>query len=225
MKIYDPNWPLVFIHIPKTAGITCREVFGRWYGDNLLLHYYDEANARMPKRYDLDAMHSVHSPVAVFGHFNRSRGFGVEHYYPAAQQFMTILRDPFERAVSTYFFLRKQASAYCDQSRIPQGDLTQYLRGLSPKMTMLNFFPREVTMDNYAEIIETYFVEIGLSEYLHESLQRIARKLGRDFEPAEVPKLNVSERDQEIPYDLKQEFMEERPLDYAVYRYVLRMYE
>ncbi len=40
---------------------------------------------------------------------------------------------------------------------------------LNTKESMLNHFPRAVTMDNYREIIETLFIEIGVMEHLEES--------------------------------------------------------
>ena len=104
VKIYESSQPLIFIHIPKTAGVSVTEIFNGWYGDRLLLHYHDEVAEKMPAKYDLKSIHDALLPICIYGHFNRKRGFGLEDYYPDINQFITILRDPFERAISGYFF-------------------------------------------------------------------------------------------------------------------------
>ncbi|MBN0989834.1 hypothetical protein [Amphritea pacifica] len=221
MKEYDSNLPLVVIHVPKTAGVSVREIYKSWYSDGLLFHYYDAVKGAMPQKYDLAGMHSNERPVAVYGHFNKARGFGVEHYYPDAKQFVTILRDPFERAVSAYFYLRKQGR---EASRIPDGDLREYVLG--PRVSILNQFPCEVTMDNYQEIIESLFIEVGVTEHLDESMARIANKIHKEYQPGTLLHLNATERDQSmIPADLKEEFMANKQLDYAIYNYVRAKYD
>jgi hypothetical protein len=219
MRDYDRNLPLIAMHVPKTAGVSVREIFRAWFGDGLLQHYADGVTGGLPARHDLGALHSHGRPVVVFGHFNRKRGFGIEDYYPEATQFITILRDPFERMVSGYFYSRKHGGGWKDQSRVPTAELREFL--LTSDASMLNHFPCEVTAENYKELIETRFVEMGVVEHLDESMERIARKLGKTYVAASLGRLNTTERHLPIPYDLREEFIERRPLDYLVYNYVL----
>ena len=222
MRNYDSNLPLIAIHIPKTAGVSFREVLMEWFGSKLLLHYYSEATGEMPPKYDLTSLHSKEGPVVVYGHFNRKRNFGVEHYYPEVKQFITILRDPFEMCVSGYFFMRERGVAWKDQSRIPKRELYDHI--LKSEGYLENFFPRKVTLVNYKEIIETQFIEIGITEHMDESVKRIANKLNRKYTPGSLHQLNVTARDQRVPYELKDEFIERHPLDYAIYNHVLSSY-
>jgi hypothetical protein len=222
MKKYDSNKPLIYLHIPKTAGASVKEIFKRWYGSGLLEHYYNESTGSMPEKYEIMEIQGQYHPVCLYGHFNWKRGFGVQDYYPDVDQFITILRDPFESAVSGYFYTRRAGAAWKDQSRISKGDLRNHL--LNSKGSLLNHLPASIAMDNYRQVIETSFIEIGVTEYLDESLQRIAKKLDKQYTTGSVARLNISERDQEIPYDLKEEFIEQRPLVYAIYNYVLNKY-
>ena len=89
---------------------------------------------------------------------------------------------------------------------------------------MTNQFPCETTLDNYKEIIQSMFVEVGITEYLGESMTRIARKINKEYKPGSLLHLNATERSQSIPYDLKEDFMEKNQLDYAIYNYVLANY-
>ncbi len=202
------------MHIPKTGGSSIKELYKEWFETGFLAHYRKDGT--LPRKHNLTSKHSNKTPVVVYGHFNKLREFGIEHYYPEAKQFVTILRDPFERAVSRYFFFKKTSKQ--------QDELRNVLLHQIPEWSMLCHFPRDITMDNYKKIIETYFIEIGVMEHMEESIQRISEKLNRQYEPRSVKRRNVSKRDSRIPYELKEEFIEKHPLEYAVYNYVFSKY-
>lgn len=218
MKTYDPSLPLIYIHIPKTAGTSTKALFKRWFGNGLYEHYFNQLTREPPAKLDLAALHTAQLPVALYGHFNSMRGFGIEQYYPEVSQFVTVLRDPFERAISNYYFLRRVAPVWHDPSRIPTSDLREHLR--NDRANMFNHFPRPVTTDNYRDLIDEYFIEIGLTENLGESMRRIAMTLSLPFDPAWLLHLNPTEHTQEYPADLKAEYSERHALEMEVYEYV-----
>lgn len=223
MRPYDPTQPLIFIHVPKTAGISVRNVVKDWFPNRLHLHYNNEALARLPTRLDANALANADAPPVIYGHFNRLRGFGIQDYYPDIKQCVTILRDPFEAAVSSYFYIRAQSARWSDKSLIPGDDLEHHLRSTPPNI--LNHFPREITQDNYRDIIEEYFIEIGLTEHLSNSLQRIATALNQPFDPASLPVLNATPRTREVPDGLAAHYEDAHPLEYAVYAHVKTRFE
>ena len=225
MRPFDPDKPLIFIHVPKTAGISVRDIFSGWFGSRLVHHYFDEAAGRPPQRDDRFDHHDRGAPVCVYGHFNRSRAFGVDDTYPDAAQFVTLLRDPFEMACSHYFYVRKVGANWKDRGRVPQSDLETHLDTMAPNM--LNHFPRVVTKANYRELIETHFVEIGVTERLAESLARIAVALGQDFAPADLGRRNTTERDM-AGLDigaLRARYRDRYPLEFAVYDHVRWLFD
>jgi len=223
MRRYDRTRPLIFIHVPKAAGTSVRQVFGRWFGAGLIDHYFDEQRHQRPPLLDLDRLHAPHAPVAVYGHFNRLRGFGVEHDYPQVGQFVTLLRDPYEAAISAYFYLRQNGHDWHDQSRIPKDSLHRFLLDTPPNI--LNHFPRSVTRDNYRELIERFFIEVGVMSHLPESLRRIARRLGMPFESGMLPHVNATPRTQAPDFDLRDTYREMHPLEHEVYRYAASRFE
>ena len=216
MRPYDPGSPLIFLHVPKTGGTSLREIFRGWFGPGLLEHYAGVHDGSLPVRHDLSALLSAGFPLAIYGHFNRRRGFGVDDYYPEVQQFVTVLRDPFERAVSGYYHVvrRHQANPTLPG---PSEGLREYLR--SKRDGVLGFFPGFITADNFEEMFDRYFVAIGVVERLHVSLQTIANALGRSVDGVELPRLNVNAEPVEEVHDLRAEFMANHPLDYQMHRY------
>lgn len=222
MKNYSKHEPLIIIHTPKTAGTSVRAVFESWFRPNFRTHYFDWQQKAMPKRHDIEVLHSKDKPLAIYGHFNSDRGFGVQDYYPEAAQFITILRDPFEMMVSRYFYLREQEVQRNSPPRLQLMDLVSYLR--QEKVEMLNFFPREVTSSNYKDIIEQYFVEVGVTDKLAKSLARIAKKLGYEFDEGDIQHMNKSKKIEEFPAWYRKEYVDKHPLEFAVYEYALSRY-
>ena len=224
MKTYNPNKPLIHIHVPKTGGVTVREIYKSWFGNGLFFHYFSVADQMLPKKQDLDVLSADNKQACLFGHFNRARDFGIEHYYPEVDQFITIVRDPFERCVSGYFYSRRDRSDQKQQSNFPDVSLREHILSNRNKEGMIYYLPLGITMDNYKEVIESQFVEIGVLDYLDESMRRIANKLNFEYDVSSLVSLNTSNKDQPIPYDLRQWFYENNPLSYAIYKYALSKY-
>src|SRR5215468_759555 len=101
MRPYNKDKPLISLHIPKCGGSSFHAVLERWFGMGLYLHYFrGPLNEERPRKYELK------SGTCVHGHFSRRRKTGVLDYYPEAEQFIIIVRDPFEMAVSYYFYAK-----------------------------------------------------------------------------------------------------------------------
>lgn len=153
------------------------------------------------------------------------RAFGVKDTYPDAIQFVTILRDPFEQACSAYFYMLNASARWKDRSRVPQGDLQAWLENSPPNM--LNHFPEVVTKQNYRAIVERYFVEIGITEKLPETMSRIAGALARDFVPEQLGFLNETHRDVDGYNlgELRERFRDRYPLEFEVYDHARWLFE
>lgn len=223
MRDYDPEAPLIFIHVPKTAGTSVRRVFDSWFPGALFPHYFSQDAPALPPRRDLETLQAEVGPLVVYGHFNANRGFGVPDYYPGVRQFVTLLRDPFDMHVSRYFFARAAQQDWKDRTQaVSETGLADHVR--HGDLNMLQHFPRPVTPENYRDQIEEFFVEIGLFEDLGESLARIGRRLGRPVDDLALPRINVSARDEALPDSLREAFREKWPLQHDVYDYVRRRF-
>lgn len=218
MRDYDSNKPLISIHIPKCGGISFTRILEGWFKERLVLHYFDEKNNRMPIKHRLNPG----SGVCIHGHFNMKRGFGITDYYSEVDQFITILRDPFEILLSNYFYVKRLGvEAYRDGLRYDLGDFSDYLKKHGSFMFL--HMPCEITMDNFKEIFEKYFVYIGVLEDIQVSVDCLAKKLG--FPVTIITHENISERSIEITEQMREEFKERYPLEHAVYNYALSTYK
>ena len=209
MREYDPSKPLIFSHIPKTAGSSLRAVFQDWFGDRCREHYRGQGHesAGLPKKVAIRGQ-----PLVLFGHFNGAMGFGIRDYYPEVEQFLTVMREPFARAISGYFYSLGQGA------KVPPIDEFIMSYPNNPG-GILNYFPFRVTADNFRELIERHFVDIGTTETLPQSVARFARKLGKEC-PENIPVINPSRYTASVPNHLKDVFRERNSLEFEVYDYV-----
>jgi len=226
MKAYDKSKPLYSIHIPKCGGSSFLSVLQQWFGHYLFLHYFNEKMNLMPENHRT----CLHANSCVHGHFNRSRGFGVESYYPQAEQYITIMRDPFEILVSRYFYMKKIESKgllFRDGTKLTiPGDVNEFLENeiTNPNYhpNILTFLPYGLNAHNYKEVLNSKFVYIGVSDDLNQSVGILSSKLGK---PAvDVPRVNIAERDAVIDLSLKSKFEQTHSLEYSIYKYVLDNY-
>ncbi len=215
-KQYDKEKPLISIHIPKCGGSSFSKVLEKWFGGNFYKHYFDEKNTELPTKY-------MQKPgICIHGHFNKKRGFGVKDYYPEVDQFITMLRDPIQISISNYYFVKKQGGNSYRNGKLYELDdnLRSYLKNTNS--FMLQHMPCEITMDNYKEIIEKYFVYVGVLEDAQTSVNVLADKL--DFPNFEIEHDNMSLRNEIVPNDIWEEFISRHPLEYAIYNYTLDTY-
>lgn len=95
--------PLISIHIPKCAGSSFSNVLEKWLGQKFYKHYFNEESNKMPPKYVL------RPGLCIHGHFNKERKFGIKGCYSEVDQFVTILRNPFEIAISDYFYAKRNS--------------------------------------------------------------------------------------------------------------------
>jgi hypothetical protein len=153
---------------------------------------------------------------------------GVEAYYPGAEQFITILRDPLEIATSNYFFWkRKGRQRQIERGVIRAGDEDDY-RGIDDffrkrsRSHIFNFLPSSMTKDNFREVLEQRFVWVGLAENLEAAVPVLAGRLG--FAPAAIEHINVSSRDEELSPALRKDFIRDNHREFELVDCVRKMW-
>lgn len=210
----DIDKPIVFIHVPKCAGSSVRRAVNKEFGKAVLLHYRDEDLQTNPQPIDpiyANDLLKEHGRCIVYGHFNMKRGFGVLDSLPWAEQFITILREPFEQFVSAFKYKNRSTP-----ENINERNFALILETVSPNY--LNHFPRLVEPNNFKIEIEKRFNYIGFQENLDNSLKNIWSLLGLTQKP-NVPELNTSPATTVNFESFRAEFEARNPLEIAVYNY------
>lgn len=96
---------VLFLHIPKSAGMTLRRILKRQYGwyANLTVdsNEFEEKFATLSER-------KKKRLQAVKGHFS----FGIHKQIPRPSTYITLLRDPVERVISFYYYVSRNPGHY-----------------------------------------------------------------------------------------------------------------
>ena len=128
-----PNETVIFLHIPKTAGTTLRRILEKQYPPHEQYSTYPTAlhpQASLAAFKQLDATRRLQIRL-LMGHIP----FGLHTFLPRPSRYFTILREPVERVVSHYYFIR----------RTPSHHLYQY--ATSAEMTLPRFVESQTTME------------------------------------------------------------------------------
>jgi hypothetical protein len=180
MRLYDPLYPLVALHIPKTGGTSIRELLQEWFpGERLFLHYKNGDH--------LPVKHELLGNCCVYGHFNGARGFGVEDYYPQAEQFMAFFREPFERFLSQWFYVSKHLQRSQDSPDLTEAvdfetwivkRAEEQIRGCN-RFSFVWQLPRRPGAEPIKEMFQKRFIFVGTIEHCVESMSCLATLLKR----------------------------------------------
>jgi hypothetical protein len=223
-QAYDPARPLFSLHVPKTAGTSFRNDLEAWFGPERMAFHYRGDQGEPPPRAALAPGLCVH------GHFNRLRGIGVRQYYPAADQFIVLLRDPFDRFVSTWRYLHFQVrSGVLAPDFADRPDLETWLdrrrRAAETGEDPFSFLAQLADAADPARpaaVFGPQYLAVGVSERYAQSVELFAAILGRD-PPTRITRLNgagephrAGDPTIERP-DLRQTYVDAFRLEYAVY--------
>lgn len=110
---------LIFIHVPKTAGTTCHNILRREY--RFCQHYQIDGGA---VRESLEAFMRLSDKERrairiLRGHHH----FGMHEYLYGDTTYITMLRNPVDRMISFYFYIKRLPSHYL-YDRVAGGNMS-----------------------------------------------------------------------------------------------------
>lgn len=220
----------IFLHIPKTAGVAVREILSAKYSKNEIVHIED------PNRFVL-SHESKSTTKLIHGHFDFSLA---EKLSGTKGKIFTFLRDPLERSVSEYFFVKngnynlhnlppEQAEVIRKIQSSSLGDfLLSQERGIRGRVqnNQLFFLSGDIFNASYSleqryemarQNIDNFYY-VGIVEEMEKSLQLISYKT--DSAPQSPVIRNSTQRTtHEISHNTKSEFVKRNKFEYMIYEY------
>jgi Galactose-3-O-sulfotransferase len=220
---------VIFLHLPKTAGSTLRGIIERQYGSRSILPLYEskfgEELAAIPPN-QMDRLR------VVMGHFY----FGAHASLSKPSTYITVLRDPIDRIISRYYFVRRSpldpvydavremslkefAETYCDndQTRLLAGKYDGLSFGRCSDDEMLDIAKRNLTK---------YFAVVGITEEFDRSLILMKRILG--WRNPFYIRRNVTRgrpRKDKLPQETLNVIQANSELDLELYRYAEKLFQ
>ena len=174
---------IVFMHIPKTAGTTLRNIVYAQYGETRVAPIYSEASYIHKEEFEQLADARKDQADVIIGHF----GYNFHKLLSGNRpyRFATMLRNPISLCLSLYNHLRNQRFQGID---ISLKDMMKKVKGINFKNMQVRLIAEEVDLKlgrSPKEILQTAmsrlekdFAFVGITERFNESLLLASHQLG-----------------------------------------------
>ena len=178
-----PEETMIFVHLPKTAGTTLNRLieyeyrpFDMFTVDPYFIHWSNAKLRRLsPER------------LKKFKVFKGHMGFGLHQLLPQPSTYITVLREPVDRAISTYYFM----STYLLHPMYPkikrlkwtlEDFITKFPRNNIQCKYLANLDWDATVTPETCELaksnLEKYFSVVGITERFKETLALLKLRFG-----------------------------------------------
>lgn len=215
---------LFFLHIPKNAGTTLRSILDAQYGRRAVLTYYNQPSRQLLDNLRYMLMDQRNKYRALVGHFS----FGVHENLGAPHVYITLMRDPVQRAISGYYENLKT-----DPGRLTNQDGTVRSLGedvrhrpeayANQQLKMLagladETFVQEHDLETARSNLALHFATVGTIERFDESVLLMSKRL--KWKPCLYGRLNPGRAVREIEDATIDALRELNALECQLYREV-----
>jgi hypothetical protein len=209
---------LIFSHIPKTAGTTIRRIIDNQHDKNRII--------RFPQLDKLSADELSKAEV-LYGHCR----FGVHSHFDKPFSYITMLRDPVERIISTYYFALRRPKNHMHE-KVKNMSFTDFVidetsNGISPLVNHQTRFlsgKKIPDLEKAIENIHEYYTVVGLTEMFDESIFLMKKYLGwNDLEYSSSNVTSNRPKRNDLPDKAIEIIREKNGLDYALYKYAKQL--
>ncbi len=222
---------VIFLHVPKTAGTTLNRLI-EWEYPILQMYSVDPVLSKWSRQHLKKLSRRRLSQLRMFkGHLV----FGVHELLPQPASYITVLRDPVDRVLSAFFFMRNYKlhplywkfrrenwtlEDFVDRS-LRTNIQTKILAGAEYELPCTPHI-----FDQAIQNIERHFTVVGLSERFEESLALMKLRYGwklQSYSSFNVTRSRPRKRD--LPQATLDLIAEKNSFDVALYTYASKNFE
>lgn len=113
---------VIFLHIPKTGGLTFTQIASQNYERKFIYEFRGNIEEAIHKFKQLPPR-KLKKIKFLTGHFS----FGIHEYLPNPAIYITLLREPIERVISSYFYVRSTPTHPLYQKLIETHSFEEFL--------------------------------------------------------------------------------------------------
>lgn len=223
---------LIFVHIPKTAGGTLNSIIPRYYPKERI--YLHQAGDAAREEFNSLSSSNKNELRAIHGHLY----FGIHKELERPYFYVTFLRDPIDRLISAYYFIRerphhpkyKDAMTLTLQEYYQQGlggkeqenGQTRILSGQYDTEGRCTPSMLDIAKQNLQEHVNL----VGLTERFDESLLMISAALNWQFPFYYQHNVATSRPEKsDIPAEMLTFLQQYNEYDMELYRYGCELFE
>jgi hypothetical protein len=236
MRAKRPDARAIFLHVPKAAGTTLQTIIERHYRPSEVFFagtVVHEALAEL-RRADVEVRAGIRFAT---GHM----AYGVHDDLPGPSSYFTVLRDPVDRVVSFYYFVRQNSFHYLhDFSTAAGRDLEGFMEG-RPSIMVDNAQTRLIAgiwddvpfgqlgpeaLELAKRRLRERFDVVGLSERFDETLLMLGRWYGwRHLYSARQNVTGARRATRELSDSERRAVARHNRLDQQLYDYAATLFE
>ena len=220
---------LIFLHIPKTAGTTLNRIIERQYSPFAIFTMDPYRIRATPERFKRLSEERRRRLQVVRGHMF----YGIHEFLPQGATYITILRDPVARLLSSYYFvLRRPLNPLHRKVKRERLGIEDCLR-LFPQRHNLQCrliagvkdtaIAGERLLDMAKEHLIKSFSVVGISERFEESLMLMAKTF--DWEIPFYKNCKVSKTRPQIGPGTVEMIRDHNRLDVELYEFAKGLFE
>lgn len=186
---------LIFLHIPKTAGSTFHMILNKRYDKS---HIKNLFGSRMSEP-EINTF--INEPLKNKDNIQLLKGhmpFGMHNYLPGNSHYISVLRDPVERVISQYYYIKKNTYNPLHNQVVKEGmTISEFVKsGIAIGMNngQCRFLHGDIEdygfnecdntlLDKVKDHINKHFIWLGITERFDESVLVLSNLLDWDTPP------------------------------------------
>lgn len=228
--IDDNDDMLIFLHILKTGGSTLQAILQKQYSEWILTNENENVLNKETIK-ELLIENNVEDVKCLFGHFP----YGIHEQFLKPYQYITFLREPVDRVISLYFYI-KNTKGHSMYNSLQEVSLEEFISReeyrhlvynhqtgyLSGECSLITGYKNNPDLSLAIQNITKDFNVVGIMEMYEESLYVMKKNLKWSEEVFNYSKQNVNKNKplrEKIPLELISKIEELNLLDRKLYNF------